>query len=81
MTTQDGSIPLGDEQEATATPPSKGVLTHCWRRQGIGDGIWHWYPDADGQIIVCGTNRAACEAAAKAEGYEIKEVENGNAKG
>ena len=57
---------------ATLTPGP--VLIHCWRRQGIGDGVWHWYVDATGQIVVCGINRAACEAALKGQGYTIQEA-------
>jgi len=33
---------------------------------------WHWYKQANGDIVVCGRNKEACERVLKEMGYEIR---------
>ena len=56
-------------------PGSKGRLRH---NQCLHGAVrWHWYEDAGGTVQVCGANRSACEAALRADGYEIESEEGG----
>lgn len=57
-----------------APPTGKGRLRHNTCQHG--SVRWHWYEDAKGRVQVCGCNRTACEAAVKADGYEIEPDEN-----